>query len=38
MIVQNIQGYFKPTPEGRLVADLAKSWTVSEDGLTYTFV
>lgn len=31
-------GLLKPTPEGRLVADLAKSWTVSEDGLTYTFI
>ncbi len=30
-------GLLKATPEGRLVADLAKSWEVSEDGLTYTF-
>jgi peptide/nickel transport system substrate-binding protein len=30
-------GLLKPTPEGRLVADLAKSWEVSDDGLTYTF-
>lgn len=31
-------GLLKATPEGRLVADLAKSWEVSEDGLTYTFI
>lgn len=31
-------GLLKPTPEGKLVADLAKSWEVSDDGLTYTFV
>ena len=30
-------GLLKATPEGRLVADLAKSWEVSNDGLTYTF-
>ncbi len=30
-------GLLKATPEGRLVADLAKSWEVSDDGLTYTF-
>ncbi len=31
-------GLLKATPEGHLMADLAKSWEVSEDGLTYTFV
>ncbi|MDQ5912415.1 MAG: peptide/nickel transport system substrate-binding protein [Patescibacteria group bacterium] len=31
-------GLLKATPEGRLIADLAKSWEVSEDGLTYTFI
>ena len=31
-------GLLKPTPEGKLVADLAKSWTVSDDGLTYDFI
>ncbi len=27
----------KYTPEGELVGSLAESWTISEDGLTYTF-
>lgn len=31
-------GLLKPTPEGKLVADLAESFSVSEDGLTYTFI
>lgn len=31
-------GLLKATPEGRLIADLAKSWEVSDDGLTYTFI
>ncbi len=37
MISLVYSGLLKATPEGRLVADLAKSWEVSEDGLTYTF-
>lgn len=30
-------GLMRPTPDGQLVPDLAESYTVSEDGLTYTF-
>ncbi len=30
-------GLLKPTPEGKLAPDLAESYTVSEDGLTYSF-
>ncbi|MBP6975055.1 MAG: peptide ABC transporter substrate-binding protein [Candidatus Pacebacteria bacterium] len=37
MISLVYSGLLKATPEGRLVADLAKSWEVSDDGLTYTF-
>ncbi len=29
-------GLLKATPEGKLVGDLAESWEVSDDGLTYT--
>ncbi|MBU3668613.1 MAG: peptide ABC transporter substrate-binding protein [Candidatus Taylorbacteria bacterium] len=29
-------GLLKASPEGKLVSDLAESWNVSEDGLTYT--
>ncbi|MCF7865658.1 MAG: peptide ABC transporter substrate-binding protein [Candidatus Pacebacteria bacterium] len=38
MISLIYSGLLKPTPEGKLVADLAQSWTVSDDGLTYTFI
>jgi peptide/nickel transport system substrate-binding protein len=38
MISLIYSGLLKPTPEGKLVADLAKSWTVSDDGLTYDFI
>lgn len=38
MISLIYSGLLRPTPEGRLVADLAKSWEVSSDGLTYTFI
>ncbi len=31
-------GLLRATPEGALVPDLAKSYTVSPDGLTYTFI
>lgn len=31
-------GLLRPTPDGTLVADLAESWNVSDDGLTYTFI
>ena len=31
-------GLMKATPSGALVPDLAKSYTISSDGLTYTFV
>ena len=31
-------GLLRATPEGGLVPDLAKSYTVSPDGLTYTFI
>lgn len=31
-------GLLRPTPEGTLVADLAKSWTISDDGLVYDFI
>ncbi len=30
-------GLLKPTPEGKLDTDLAQSWSVSDDELTYTF-
>ncbi len=30
-------GLLKPSAEGRLVGDLAESWNISEDGLTYSF-
>jgi len=30
-------GLLRATPEGRLESDLAESYTISEDGLTYTF-
>lgn len=38
MISLIYSGLLKPTPEGKLVADLAQSWTVSDDGLTYDFI
>lgn len=31
-------GLLRATPEGALIPDLAKSYTVSEDGLVYTFI
>lgn len=31
-------GLMRPTPSGDLVPDLAASYTLSEDGLTYTFI
>ena len=31
-------GLLRATPEGTLIPDLAESYTLSEDGLTYTFV
>ncbi|MCH7975051.1 MAG: ABC transporter substrate-binding protein, partial [Bacteroidetes bacterium] len=31
-------GLLKATPDGGLVPDLAKSYTISNDGLNYTFV
>jgi len=31
-------GLLRATPEGVLIPDLAKSYTVSEDGLSYTFI
>jgi peptide/nickel transport system substrate-binding protein len=31
-------GLLKPTLDGTLVGDLAKTYSVSEDGLTYTFI
>jgi peptide/nickel transport system substrate-binding protein len=30
-------GLLRPTPEGELIPDLASAFTISEDGLTYTF-
>lgn len=27
----------KATPDGRIIKDIAKSYEISEDGLTYTF-
>ncbi len=30
-------GLLRAAPDGTLIGDLAKSWNVSEDGLTYTF-
>ncbi len=30
-------GLMKATPDGRLIPDLAESYTISEDGLVYTF-
>jgi peptide/nickel transport system substrate-binding protein len=38
MIALVYSGLLKPNPDGKLVADLAESWNVSDDGLTYTFV
>lgn len=37
MISLIYSGLLKPTPEGKLIGDLAESWSVSDDGLTYTF-
>lgn len=31
-------GLLKASPEGKLIPDLAESWTISEDGLTYDFI
>ncbi|PJE74405.1 MAG: hypothetical protein COV01_01215 [Candidatus Taylorbacteria bacterium CG10_big_fil_rev_8_21_14_0_10_41_48] len=31
-------GLMRPTPEGDIVPDLAKSFSISDDGLTYTFI
>jgi len=31
-------GLMKATPEGQLIPDLAESYSISEDGLTYTFI
>ena len=31
-------GLMRPTPEGKLVPDLAQKYSVSDDGLTYTFI
>ncbi len=30
-------GLMRPSPDGKLIPDLAESYTVSDDGLTYTF-
>ncbi len=38
MISLVYSGLLKATPEGKLVSDLAESWTISPDGLTYTFI
>ncbi len=38
MISLVYSGLLKPTSEGKLVADLADSWSVSDDGLTYTVI
>ncbi len=38
MAVLIYSGLLRATPEGELVPDLAKSYEVSDDGLTYTFV
>lgn len=38
MISLIYSGLLKPTTEGRLIGDLAESWTISEDNLTYTFI
>lgn len=35
MIALIYSGLLKASPEGKLVGNLAESWTVSEDGLTY---
>ncbi|HEY1037183.1 MAG TPA: peptide ABC transporter substrate-binding protein [Candidatus Paceibacterota bacterium] len=37
MIHLIFSGLLKPSPEGKLVGDLAESWNISEDGLTYSF-
>lgn len=31
-------GLFRAAPNGALIPDLAESWNISDDGLTYTFV
>lgn len=31
-------GLMKKTPDGKLIPDLAESYTISDDGLTYTFI
>lgn len=37
IIGNTFEGLIRLTPEGEVVPGLAKSWTISEDGLTYTF-
>jgi peptide/nickel transport system substrate-binding protein len=31
-------GLLKASPDGNLIPDLAESWNISDDGLTYTFI
>ena len=38
MLMFNVYDFLvRATPSGQMVPDLAESWTVSDDGLTYTF-
>lgn len=37
IIGNTFEGLLRTTQEGEIIPGLAKSWTVSEDGLTYTF-